>query len=31
MTTLTFYRRVLEETGQANREAAKRVTVWEEA
>ncbi len=26
MTTLTFYRRVLEETGQANREAAKRVT-----
>ncbi len=26
MTTLTFYRKVLEETGQANREAAKRVT-----
>lgn len=26
MTTLTFYRKVIEETGQANREAAKRAT-----
>ena len=26
MTTLTFYRKVLEETGQASREAAKRAT-----
>jgi len=26
MTTLTFYRKVIEESGQANREAAKRAT-----
>lgn len=26
MTTLTFYRKVIEEAGQANREAAKRAT-----
>lgn len=32
MTTVNFYRRVIQETGQENREAVKRATAkWEEA